>query len=346
MHGAPSDAVSGRRRPTEAAEPTTVGYYTVSNHTYFLGTVALLNSLRVTGNQGELYVLDAGLTPAERAVLDGPATVVSLPETRGNPALFSPYPHLLNPTGVVVVIDCDIIVTASLNPITTLAQEGQICVCPAWTEDARKRWFAEWEQELQLRAPLRRGEEWVHVGFVAFDTEHWPGFLERWWEVSGLVPSEDIFKNGRVAFSAGDADALNALLMSEIPREGVAILSPDDEVYIGNAKVDDLRTLASSVDGRPARFLHVPDRPKPWERWGWLRRGGVTYLRLMRRLIFGADATLSMKAGDVPIWLRPGVGGRAALSAAGALSGALLFVAQRVPEGFSERLRRLRRRAA
>jgi hypothetical protein len=346
MHGAPSDAVSGRRRPLEGAQPTTVGYYTVSNHTYFLGTVALLNSLRVTGNEGALYVLDAGLAPAERAALDGPATVVSLPETRGNPALFSPYPHLLGPSGVVVVIDSDIIVTASLDPITALAREGQICVCPAWTEDARKRWFAEWEQQLQLRAPLRRGEEWVHVGFVAFDTGHWPGFLERWWDVSGLVPSEDIFKDGRVAFSAGDADALNSLLMSEIPRAGVAILSPDDEVYVGNAKVDDPRTLASSVDGRPARFLHVPDRPKPWERRGWLRRGGVTYLRLMRRLIFGTDAALSLKADDVPIWLRPGAVGKVALSTAGVLSGALNFVAQRVPERLGERLRRLRRRAA
>jgi hypothetical protein len=346
MHGAPSDAVGGRRPAAEGAQPTTVGYYTVSNHTYFLGTVALLNSLRVTGNEGTLYVLDAGLTPDERAALDGPATVVSLPETRGNPALFSPYPHLLDPAGVVVVIDSDIIVTASLAPITTLAQDGQICVCPAWTEDARERWFAEWEPALQLRAPLRRGQEWVHVGFVAFDTGRWPGFLERWWDVSGLVPSEDIFKNGRVAFSAGDADALNALLMSEIPPEGVAILSPDDEVYVGQAKVEDLRTLASTVDGRPAKFLHVPDRPKPWERWGWLRSGGVTYLRIMRRLIFKSDAALSLKAGDVPIWLRPGPLGRAALATAGALSGALLFVAQRTPERVGERLRRLRRRAA
>ena len=35
------------------------------DHRFFLGTVALLNSLRLTGNVGELVVLDAGLT-AER----------------------------------------------------------------------------------------------------------------------------------------------------------------------------------------------------------------------------------------------------------------------------------------
>jgi hypothetical protein len=37
-----------------------VTFYTVSNEPYFLGTVALLNSLRKTGNDGSFVVLDAG----------------------------------------------------------------------------------------------------------------------------------------------------------------------------------------------------------------------------------------------------------------------------------------------
>ena len=321
-----------------------VTYYTVSNHAYFLGTVALLNSLRVTGNDGPLFVLDAGLMPEERTALEAHANVVSIPEDRGHPVLLKPYPYVLHGTGVIVVIDSDIIVTSSLAPITTLAQDGKICVCPAWVEAARTRWFREWEDTLQLRAPLRR-EDWVHDGFVVFDTAHWPDLLEHWWEVCKLVPSNDIFTSG-APFNAGDADALNALLMSEIPRAKVAILDPGDEVYAGDVRIDDIETLACSVDGRPARFIHVPDRPKPWEHRGWLRHGAAVYLRLMRRLLFDSDATLRLDAGRVPIWLRPGLRGELLLPALGGVTETFVSMAQRVPDPVRERLRRLRREVA
>jgi hypothetical protein len=239
-----------------------VTFYTVSNHTYFLGTVALLNSLRVTGNSEPLVVLDAGLLPEERAALESQTTVVSMPEDRGNPVLLKPFPHVLDASGIIVVIDSDIIVTSSLASITDLGREGKICICPAWVDAARTRWFPEWEETLQLRAPLRR-EEWFHDGFVVFDTRRWPGLLQRWWEVCELVPSEEISASGGAPFNAGDADAINALLMSEVPREGVEVLAQGDEVYAGDVTIDDLETLACSVQGRPARFIHVPDRPKP-----------------------------------------------------------------------------------
>jgi hypothetical protein len=321
-----------------------VSYYTVSNHAYFLGTVALLNSLRVTGNDGQLVVLDAGLTPEERSALKAHANVVSVSEDRGHPVLLKPFPYLLGSSGVIVVLDSDIIVTSSLTPITSLAQEGKICVCPAWEEKARTRWFPEWEDTLRLRAPLRR-EDWVHDGVVVFDTAHWPDLLERWWEVCSLVPPSEIFANG-APFNAGDADALNALLMSEVPREGLAILPPGEEVFAGNVRIDDVETLACSVDGRSATFIHVPDRPKPWENRGWLRHGAAVYLQLMRRLLFGSDATLRLDAGRVPIWLRPGLRGKLALPAIGGVTHAFVSLAQRVPDPVRERLRRLRREVA
>ena len=145
-----------------------VTYFTVSNHAYFLGTVALLNSLRVTGNLDPLVVLDAGLLPGERALLEPHADVVSMPEDRGNPVLLKPFPHVIGATGVILVIDSDIIVTSSLESTIDLARAGKICLCPAWVEAARTRWFAEWESTLELRAPLRR-EDWLHDGFVLFD---------------------------------------------------------------------------------------------------------------------------------------------------------------------------------
>jgi len=231
---------------------TAVTYYTVSNHSYFLGTVAMLNSLRVTGHDDPLVVLDAGLLPEERAALDTHATVVTMPEDRGNPVLLKPFPFILNAQGVLVFIDSDIIVTSSLSSVTDLARQGKICLCPAWVDAARTRWFADWESRLQLRAPLRR-EDWLHDGFVVFDTTHWPTLLERWWETCNLVPAEEIFAAG-TPFNAGDADAINALLMSEIPREAVAVLPHGDEVYAGDVEIKNLETLECSADATKCSY--------------------------------------------------------------------------------------------
>ena len=321
-----------------------VTYFTVSNHAYFLGTVALLNSLRVTGNLDPLVVLDAGLLPGERALLKPHADVVSMPEDRGNPVLLKPFPHVIGATGVILVIDSDIIVTSSLESTIDLARAGKICLCPAWVEAARTRWFAEWESTLELRAPLRR-EDWLHDGFVLFDTTHWPDLLERWWDVCSLVPPDEIFA-ADTPFNAGDADAINALLMSEIPREAVGVLAEGDEVYAGDVTIENLETLQCSVEGRPPLFIHVPDRPKPWERSGWSRRGSDVYLRLMRRLLFGPDVELRLEPDLVPFWLRPGANGRLALSTLVGMTKIAVPVAERVPDGVNERLRRMRRKIA
>jgi hypothetical protein len=298
----------------------------------------------LTGHRDPLVVLDAGLLPDERAALEPHASVVSMPEDRGNPVLLKPFPYVLDADGIIVVIDSDIIVTSSLAGITELARQGKICLCPAWVDAARTRWFAEWESTLQLRAPLRR-EDWLHDGFVVFDTTHWPHLLERWWDICRLVPAEEIFAAG-TPFNAGDADALNALLMSELPRESVAVLPQGDEVYAGDVTIEDLETLSCSVDGRSPKFIHVPDRPKPWERAGWSRRGSEVYLRLMRRLFFEDDVSLRLEPRQVPFWLRPDAGGRMTLSTLLGATKAAVPVAERVPDRASERLRRLRRKIA
>jgi hypothetical protein len=330
--------------PREEPVAVPVTYFTVSNQSYFLGTVALLNSLHVTGNTDPVVVLDAGLLPEGRAALERHATVVSMPEDRGNPVLLKPFPYVLGATGVILVIDSDIIVTSSLAPPIDLARQGKICLCPAWVDAARTRWFAEWESTLQLRAPLRR-EDWLHDGFVLFDTTHWPDLLERWWEVCSLVPADEIFA-ASTPFNAGDADAINALLMSEVPREAVAELAHGDEVYAGEVTSVNLETLECSVDERPARFIHVPDRPKPWERSGWSRRGSGVYLRLMRRLFFSADVPIRLEPEQVPLWLRPGAMGRATLSTLVGVTKAAVPIAEHIPDGANERLRRMRRKIA
>jgi hypothetical protein len=327
---------------TDRTPKTEVTYYTVADHRFFLGAVALLNSLALTGNAGELVVLDAGLTPKQRETLSSRATVVDLPEQIArHPHLMSPYPYLVGASGTVVNIDSDIIVTGSLEPLLELAAEARICVCPAWTEEARRRWFGDWEKTLRLRAPLRR-DEWVHAGFIVFSTDHWPRLLERWWEVCELIPPDEMHGDYS-PFQAPDADALNALLMSEIPREAVALLDQGDEVFGGEAAVENMKTLACTSAGRPTRLLHLVDNPKPWERSGWLRLGATDYVRLMRRLLFADDVQLRLDRHDAPLWLRPGPSGQLALRTLGGANRAMMWSAYRVPDPVRTRLRQVRR---
>jgi hypothetical protein len=314
-------------------------YYTVSTHRFFVGTVALLNSLRLTGNTGEFVVLDAGLTQSERQLLAAHATVFSPPEGRPiHPVVMKTYAHLSQHSGTVVIIDSDMIVTGSLDHILALAGEGMICAYPDAPE-VRRRWFPEWEKTLRLAAPLRP-DVYVNTGLVAFSTTAWPNLLERWREACESIPPGEMW-GSHSPFNAPDQDALNALLMSEIPREALALLPDREQLFGGNAKVEDYETL--KVAGHPAKILHLLDSPKQWEPSGWLRLAGMDYARLMRRLLFSSDVTLRLDPSQVPLWLRPGRSGEFALRVLGPGNRALVRTAYRLPEPLRTRLRQARR---
>ena len=319
-------------------------YYTISDAEFFLGTVMLLNSLRLTGNEGKLVVLDAGLDPAQRTLLEGHADVVDVPKKiAGTPVSMKPYPHLVGASGTVVLVDSDIIVTGRLDEALNLAHEGRIVAAPAWTEAARNRWFAEWEPTLKLRAPLRR-EEWFHNGFVVLEVGRWPNLLERWWELNELVPAEQAFLENQ-PFNAPDADSLNALLMSEIPRSALALLPEGNEAFGGHVTIEDVESLGCTLNGIPTRLLHYPDSPKPWQRRGWVRAGATAYATIMRRLLFEPDLPLPLDPADVPVWLRPSLRGRVALWARAAANSTIGWVSRRLPETGRDRLRDWRRKA-
>jgi hypothetical protein len=326
------------------ASPQPVTFYTVSDEGFFLGTVMLLNSLRLTGAEGKLVVLDAGLSPRQREALERHAEVTSPPRTiDGTPCVMKPYPFLVGASGVVVVIDSDIVVTGRLDDVVTDALEGRIVAAPAWTEAARRRFFPQWEQALALRAPLRR-HDWFHNGFVVLSTDHWPDLLRRWWEVCELVPPDQAFADDQ-PFNAPDADALNALLMSEIPREALALLRVGDEVFGGDVAIVDAETLDCRVGNVPARLLHYPDSPKPWQGRGWARAGVTAYAKLMRRLLFEADLPLQVDPADVPIWFRPTPRGRLTFAFFAATAGVFGRLTGLLPPSLQNHLRDVRRAA-
>lgn len=319
------------RLPIRAAgtDPvTTPTFYTVSNAAYFPGTVALLNSLRLTGNEGELVVLDVDLEPFQRELLRSHVRLVQVPqEVAINPLLLKAFPATLDPEGVVVVIDSDIIVTGDLSAAVDEAQRGAICVYPDTRPD---RWFAEWSTEFGLQAALRR-QPYVNSGFVAFSVDSWPWLLSRWRSLSEGIPSPSTRAGGapkETPLWDGDQDALNAILMSEVPADALCLLPVEEAptAFADRHQVDvvDVTRLACTFRGRRSVFLHTSGVPKPWQANGWLPRiWRDGYVRLLPRVLFGEDVPLRLDAAVAPLWLRPG---RLARFAARRLDVAHLFL--------------------
>jgi hypothetical protein len=299
------------------SEPQSHAFYTVCTSTFFPGVVALLNSLRLTGHHEDLVILDVDLRPEQRSRLEGHCRLVHLDtETGINPLLLKGFPEAIGAEDVVVMIDCDIIVTGSLIPAVELAREGRICAYPDADHD---RWFAEWEQVFSLAAPPRR-ETYVNSGFVVFSAKHWPGLLGRWRELSEAIPTNATRAGGArkdTPYWDGDQDALNALLMSEIPPGALHLLPrneapthPRDRVAV---TVEDVRGLICTWNGSRTTIVHAAGNPKPWER----KRGMAAdcYARLLGRALFGDDVLLPASAADVPLVYRPGRVARARATA-------------------------------
>lgn len=85
-----------------------------------------------------------------------------------NSTLFKPFPYLLNPTGTVIIIDSDMIVTRSLEEIINLTKQGKICAFP---DPEDERWFSQWQQLFDL-PNVPRNQIYVNASFVALSTIH------------------------------------------------------------------------------------------------------------------------------------------------------------------------------
>jgi hypothetical protein len=294
-----------------------VAFYTVSDHGFFPGTVALLNSLSLTNPGARLVILDNGLLPHERGLLEGHSDLVDLPETQHLPPwLQKAYPRLLEKTAAtVVLVDSDILITGSLAHVLRLVEAGKICVYPDHPEGGR--WFPEWSDALALEAALRR-ERYVNAGFIAFSLSAWPHLLERVWSACERIPLDRPF-GGREdhPFWAGDQDAWNALLMSEIAREDVAVLDERESPYpdaLYEVEIVDEATLACAYDGHRVTILHEWQSPKPWQPRAWTRPRRDAYVRLLPRVLFADDLPIQLSPADFPLILRPTRAGRVSLA--------------------------------
>ena len=297
--------------------------YTVTSRRYFPGTVALLNSLRLTGNSYPFVALDAGLKRDQRRLLEPHCAIVEVPESaRTSPLLRKAFPKFLQPAGVVLLLDSDMIVTNSLESVVSRAERGEIC---AILDPDESRWHADWQTYFELREPLRR-EPYVNSGFLAFSTSYWPFLLQRWWTACQRIPSERVVPGRRLRrtpreasadpIANGDQDALNALLMSEAPAGSVTVLPQEIEAFswdLQSLRLVDEGRLRCEGNGHSKLLVHYNGDPKPWEWRAWPRIRASAYIRVFVRTSLCDDVCLQLPRNTVPIWLRRGPSSRVAL---------------------------------
>lgn len=294
-------------RPPVGGAPAT--FFTITDSRFAPATMAMCNSLRLVGHAEPMVILDVGLARHQRATLEPEATLVPFDRSLAvNPTLFKAFARLVKPRGVVAIIDSDQIVTGSLAEILGLAADGAICAFP---DPEAERWFESWATVFELKAPLRR-EPYVNAGFIAFSVARWPSLLDRWWDLcKGIWHEPTLYERRQDGPTAqGDQDALNALLMSEVPAGSVLLLdparAPAADGLASGVEVVDAHTLRCRYRGIETAMLHSAGKRKPWiaRDWAYLRRNA--YVRLLRRLLTGNDVALRPASGDLPIWLRPG----------------------------------------
>jgi hypothetical protein len=284
--------------------------FTMADADNFIGLVAMVTSLRVHGHDFPVVVLVLGFTPAQCRALESELAcrVIRLPEAVGrHPFLLAPFPYLVDPEGIVVCLDADVIVTAPLGPLLDAAVDGNVCVVTDFLEE---RWYAEWTAIFGLTAPLRR-QAYVNSGFVAFTTGHFPDLLRRWWDCcDALAPTLRALPPRRDPVALPDQDALNALLMSEVPQDRQRVAprhaEPMTPREVSRTVLVDADRLVCTFEGKATAFVHPVGRPKPWQRRPRQQRHRSGYELCLRRLVAVSGPTLRAAGTDLPAWLRPG----------------------------------------
>jgi hypothetical protein len=283
-------------------------FYCVSDHRHFPGAVALLNSLRLTGHDQPVLMVDAGLTDEQREMLADHVTL--LPAAAGVPAVYqAPFGPVAQPAGVAVLLDADIVVVRSLSPLIDQAHAGKV-VGFINNPPVDDRFFPEWASLLGL-GPVRR-QPYLNAGQLFIPHLLAQRILGPWQACQDKVAYETTRYGaggrGRTdlsnPFYFADQDVLNAVLG--------ALLAPDEILclehrlaphppFTGVSVIDEQRLSCVSRDSAQPYLLHHT-LAKPW-----LKPTPVNaYSQLLPRLLFAPDVTLRLRPEQVPLRLRTG----------------------------------------
>jgi hypothetical protein len=300
-------------------------FYCVADSRYFLGAVGMLNSLRLLGHREAVFVLDCGLTDAQRSMLAPEATLVPAPEDFP-PWLLKAAAPLNQPAEVMVLIDSDMIVT---RPLTALIHETSGPQVVGFRNKS-DRFFSAWGEVLGLGEArprpyissslvFLRGSIGSEVLSLMDHLKHRVDFQRTYWRDN----------DSEYPFLLGDQDLLNAILATQVDPERVVELESRLEAvppFPGLRVLDERALKCAYEDGTEPYVLHH-FLSKPW----WEPTVSGVYTQLLVRLLRGSDVAVRVPEREFPLHLRPG----------------LLAAAERWCRGpLSERARALRDRVA
>jgi hypothetical protein len=275
-------------------------FYCVADARYFLGAVGLVNSLRLVGHAEPVFLLDCGLEPSQRALLEPEVTVVEAPADTP-PWLLKTVLPLRRPADAMALLDTDIVVTRGLGALFERARSGGLVAF----RNPEDRFVPEWGDLLGLGSAKRGdyvssaallakrsvGEEVLgllaeHQRAVDFDRTYWRGGPPDY------------------PFRFGDQDVLNAILASggwagrlDALDARLAATPP----FAGLRVADEPSLRCSYADGTQPFLVHH-HVTKPWLE---PTHHGV-YSQLLRRLLIGDDVAIRVPEQWLPQRFRRG----------------------------------------
>jgi hypothetical protein len=280
-------------------------FYCVADARYFLGAVAMVNSLRLHDHAEPVFMLDCGLTQAQREMLESHVTLVRAPNDTP-PYLLKTVAPMTRPAETMVLIDADMIVTRPLTELIASASTGRIVTF----ENDRDRFVPQWGELLDLGTARR--QPYVSVGLVFLG-----GSVGQ--EVVGLMDDRqrrvdfDLTWYGTKVsdypFLYPEQDVLNAILCTRVQPARVVALDHDlapTPPFRGVRLVNEDALQCAYRDGTRPYVLHHFHR-KPW--LDRMRHG--IYSRLLARLLLSEDVAVRVPAGEVPLRMREGLVARA-----------------------------------
>jgi hypothetical protein len=330
-----------------------LAFYCVADSGYFVGAVGMLNSLRLLGHEEPVFILDCGLTEAQREQLAPHATVVPGPGDVP-PCLLKTIAPLREAADVMVLVDADIIVTRSLAELVDRASAGRVLAI----KDGEDRYFADWGRLLGMGVPRRQA--YVSSSFVILGGAPGRRVLELMHELqdridiegspfAARVPDHGFFRGDYAPTAAThpffypEQDVLNAVLAAEIDPGQVEVLDRRlgaDPPFAGLRVLDETTLRCAYDDGTQPYVLHH-FAIKPWLE----RTFHSPYSRLLRRLLIPADVAVQVRESQLPLRLRSGPLAWLARTAVSAYDLSRWYLRDRLPAWVRGKVRRLRRKA-
>ena len=282
-------------------EMTEVAFYCVADARYFLGAAGLINSLRLVGHDEPLYVLDCGLSPRQRALIEAEATVVEGPSDLA-PQVLKAIAPLAHPAETMVLIDTDMIVTRPLTDLIAAAGAGRVVAGSAEID----RFCPEWEQLLGL-GPVHR-LDYLSTGLVVCGGTLGQELIRLVDERKDLVDFElSFWRRNVVAYPLvhADQDLINGVLAARAEEDEIVAFDPRLSAcppFEGLAVVDLDSLRCAYADGTEPYVVHH------WLTKPWLEptEDGV-YSRLLRRLLNGGDVAIEVPDAEIPTRFRSGL---------------------------------------